>query len=157
MSRHNKHLSKLRTHRQFSSMHDSYDINTSKYSKISGIQRTVQLYYVMEGKNYYILGIVLVTNSVREENGQARRWVPRHLCLSKIKGTVLYRRNIQSHSFYKCLLNILKACRDKQKDNMIRILERDRNLSGFNIAIFLYFTIRCVDKFFSEPELQRHL
>ena len=71
-------------------MHDSYDINISKYSKISGIQRTAQLYYVMEGKNYYIFGIVLVANSVRRVHGQIRRWASRHLCLSKIKGTVLY-------------------------------------------------------------------
>ena len=115
MSRHIEHHIKLRIIPIFvdASMHDSHDINTSKYSKISGIQRTAQLYYDMDGKKYYILGIVLVTNSVRGENGQVRRWVSRHLCLSKIKGTVLYRRNIQSHSFYKCLLNILKACRDK--------------------------------------------
>ena len=92
MSSHNKHHSKLRIIPIFvdASMHDSYDINISKYSKVSGIQRTAQLYYVMEGKNYYILGIILVANSVRRVHGQERRWGSRHLCLSKIKGMVLY-------------------------------------------------------------------
>ena len=40
---------------------------------------------------------------------------------------------------------------------MVRILEIDRNLSGFNITIFLYFTNRCVDKFITESEIQMAL
>ena len=50
----------------------------------------------------------------------------------------------KSQSFYKCLLNILKACRDKPY--------QIPKAPGFNVVIFLYFTMRFVDKFFSEPD-----
>ena len=111
----------------------------------------------MDGDKYYIHCTVLEIDLVCVRESWNPSLFDQNYNLAKYYGTDLFWGYNHLQLFYKFLLNICKVCSDEQNNNMVRILEIDRKLSGFNITIYLYFTSRCVDKFITESEIQMAL
>ena len=133
---------------------DNFNLEEFKetfFDKFTGIQRTAQIYYdksyQMDGDKYYIHCTVLVIDSACV----MERWNPS--ILDQYYGTVLFIR----YNHLQCLLIIFKAFSDEQENKMVRILEINRSLLGFNITIFLFCTSRSVDMLITESEIQMAL
>ena len=109
----------------------------------------------MDGDKYYIPCTVQELDLVHVRELQNPSLFDPNYSLNKYQGTVSFIRYNHLQLFNKCLLHIFKAGIDEQDIDMIRILKIDRNLSGFNIPIFLCFTSCCVDSFITESEIQR--